>query len=144
MRAFDQWEIKPKPQISALTGRGKKDTLLPHKMKQLLGVADFNGWGLVENVISLVFARFSTLLFSFSLFICPNGASVHTLPWVQEVVSRVRLGASFCRPKAEVTSGEAFRAGHFLRLTETGNRAWKASGTQGIGRSEVAREIGSS
>ena len=26
------------------------------------------------------------------------------------------------RPKAEDTSGEAFRAGHFLRLTETGNR----------------------
>ena len=33
-------------------------------------------------------------------------------------------------PKAEDTRGEAFRAGHFL--TETGNRAWKASGTQGM------------
>ena len=26
---------------------------------------------------------------------------------------------------------EAFRAGHFLRLDRTGNRAWKVSGTQG-------------
>ena len=94
--------------------------------------ANFEGWDLVENVISLVFARLSTLLFSFSLFICLNGASVHTLPRVPEVVSGVRQEASFCRPKAEVKSGEAFRACHFFRLTETGYRAWKASGTQGI------------
>ena len=61
----------------------------------------------------------------FSLYFSPShyGASIHTLPWVPEIVSRVRLGASFCRPKAEVTNGEAFRAGHLLRLTETGNRA---------------------
>ena len=43
----------------------KKYPLLPHKTTQGLGVADFDGWGLVENVISLVFARFFTLLFSF-------------------------------------------------------------------------------
>ena len=61
----------------------------------------------------------------FSLYFSPShyGASIHTLPWVPEIVSRVRLGASFCLPKAEVTNGEAFRAGHLLRLTETGNRA---------------------
>ena len=59
----------------------------------------------------------SSLDFSlyFSPFIFPNGASVHTLPWVPEVVSRVRLGTSFCRPKAEDTSSEAFREGHFLK-----------------------------
>ena len=115
-----------------LKRKRKKYTLLPHKTKQVLGVADFEGWDLVENVISLAFVRLSTLFLSFSLFICLNGASVHSLPRVPEVVSRVRLGASFCRPKAEVTNGEAFRAGHLLRLTETGNRAWKASGTQCI------------
>ena len=43
-----------------------------------------------------------------------------------EVFSRVRRGASFRRPQAETCS--AFRAGHFLK---TGNRAYKASGTQG-------------
>ena len=47
------------------------------------------------------------------------------LPWIPEVFSRVRRGASFRRPQAEDTSGEAarkntFRAGH---LTQTGNRA---------------------
>ena len=102
------------------------------RLETLATQANFEGWDLVENVISLVFARLSTLLFSFSLFICLNGASVHTLPRVPEVVSGVRQEASFCRPKAEVKSGEAFRACHFFRLTETGYRAWKASGTQGI------------
>ena len=43
----------------------------------------------------------------------------------------MRRGASFCRLQAEDTNGEAFRAGHFLRLTETGNRARKASGHPG-------------
>ena len=46
----------------------KKYTLLPHKTKQVLGVADFEGWDLVENVISLVFATFFSLFFSFSLW----------------------------------------------------------------------------
>ena len=46
----------------------KKYPLLPHKTTQGLGVADFDGWGLVENVISLVFARFFSLFFSFSLW----------------------------------------------------------------------------
>ena len=49
-------------------------------------------------------------------------ASIKPLPWVPQVFSRVRRGASFRRSKAEDTSGEA----------ETQNRAWKASGTQGI------------
>ena len=114
MKGFDQWQIKPKPQVRALKGSGKSIHYYPMKRHKFLGVADFDGWDLVENVISLVFARFFTLFFSFSLFICLNGASVHTLPWVQEVVSRVRLGASFCRPQAEDTSGEAFRAGHLF------------------------------
>ena len=43
------------------------------------------------------------------------------LPWIPEVFSRVRRGASFRRPQAEDKSGEAarkntFRAGHLLRL----------------------------
>ena len=46
----------------------KKYPLLPHKTTQGLGVADFDGWGLVENVISLVFARFFSLFFSLSLW----------------------------------------------------------------------------
>ncbi|CAH3176526.1 unnamed protein product, partial [Porites evermanni] len=44
-------------------------------------------------------------------------------------------GGNFrCRPKAEATSGEAARktAGHYKDLTETGNRARKVSGHQGI------------
>ena len=49
------------------------------------------------------------------------------VPWVPEVFSRERWGASFggsfhrpqatrVRPKAEATSGEAFCAGHLKRL----------------------------
>ena len=49
--------------------------------------------------------------------------------------SRVRRNFR-CWPKAEATSGEAggktFRAVHYKELTETGNRARKVSGTQGI------------
>ena len=52
------------------------------------------------------------------------------LPWVTEVF--LACGGNFrCWPKAEATSGEAFRAGHYKDLTETGNRARKVSGTQG-------------
>ena len=52
-----------------------------------------------------------------------------TLPWVPEVF--LACGRNLqCRPKADRSS--AFRAGHYKDLTETGNRARKVSGTQGI------------
>ena len=44
------------------------------------------------------------------------------------------------RSKAEATSGEAFRAGHYKDLTETGNRARKVSGTQGTHKSDLNRK----
>jgi len=45
-----------------------------------------------------------------------------SIPWVPEVFSRVRRGASFCRPQADTCSSEGRRHER---------RAWKASGTQG-------------
>ena len=76
-----------------------------------------------------------------SLLVC-------SVPWVPEVF--LACGGNFrCWPKAEATSGEAarktfrfsvrkaFRAGHYEDLTETGNRARKVSGTQGICSAEL-------
>ena len=63
--------------------------------------------------------------------ICIRSVILGELPWVPEVIARVRRGASFRRPQAEDTSGED--------LTETGNRAWKASGIQGIGERDSFR-----
>ena len=56
------------------------------------------------------------------------------IPWAPEGFSRG--DEEFRRPQADDTNGEAARKNSrgslFLDLTETGNRAWKASGTQGI------------
>ena len=50
-----------------------------------------------------------------------RGDATATIPWVPEVLSRVRRGASFRRPQADTCSAEG--RGHERRLTETGNRA---------------------
>ena len=50
-----------------------------------------------------------------------RGDATATIPWVPEVFSRVRRGASFRRPQADTYSAEGRR--HERRLTETGNRA---------------------
>ena len=65
-----------------------------------------------------------------------------TLPWVPEVF--LAYGGNFrCWPKADTSSAvgrsherrsrekNAFRAGHYKDLTETGNRARKVAGIQG-------------
>ena len=49
-------------------------------------------------------------------------------------------GASFCRPQAEDTSGEAFRAGHFLRQDRNRKPRMIASGTQGRISTELTPE----
>ena len=49
-------------------------------------------------------------------------------------------GASFCRPQAEDTSGEAFRAGHFLRQDRNRKPRMIASGTQGRISTELTLE----
>ena len=59
------------------------------------------------------------------------------LPWVPEVFSCMSApGWQILRLKAEVTSRNSqektFCMGHYKDLTETGNCAWKVSGTQGI------------
>ena len=67
----------------------KKYTLLPHKTKQVLGVADFEGWDLVENVISLVFVRLSTLFFLlFTLHLPERGFRSHITPGTRGCFSR--------------------------------------------------------
>ena len=78
-----QWGDSTSDQLTkasnwCLNRKRKKYTLSSHKAKKVLRIADFDGWDLVENVICLVFARLFTLFFSFSLFICLNGTSVHT------------------------------------------------------------------
>ena len=67
-----------------------------------------------------------------------------SVPWVPQVFSRVRRGASFRRPQADTCSAEGRRHERFARvtfedLTETGNPEWKAFGTQG--RCSVKRQI---
>ena len=61
------------------------------------------------------------------------------LPWVPKVF--LACGGNFrCWLKADTSSAvgrsrekKAFRAGHYKDLTETGNRARKVSGTEGMG-----------
>ena len=79
------------------------------------------------------------------LFIVVLGLlAVGYVPWVPEVF--LACGGNFrCWPKADTFSAvgrsherrsrekKAFRAGHYKDLTETGNRARKVSGTQGMG-----------
>ena len=60
-----------------------------------------------------------------------------SLPWVPEVFSRGRRGASFRRPKAEDASG----AGHFLRLDRNPKPRMKASGAQGSKSHPVQCEL---
>ena len=82
------------------------------------------------------------VIFYFLISLLPGWCSVSKgeanfpLPWIPEVFSRVRREASFRRPQADTfwvegrrpkTRAEKKRAD----LTEIGNRAWKASGTQG-------------
>ena len=72
-----------------LKRKRKKYTLLPHKTKQVLGVADFEGWDLVENVISLVFVRLSTLFFLlFTLHLPERGFRSHITPGTRGCFSR--------------------------------------------------------
>ena len=60
------------------------------------------------------------------------GSLVPRVPWVPEVF--LACGGNLrCWPKAEATSGDAARKD----LTETGNRARKVSGTQGIPREKL-------
>ena len=49
-------------------------------------------------------------------------------------------GALFRRPQAEDASGEAFRAGHFLRQDRNRKPRMKASGTQGRISTELTPE----
>ena len=49
-------------------------------------------------------------------------------------------GASFCRSQAEDTSGETFRAGHFLRQDRNRKPRMIASGTQGRISTELTLE----
>ena len=71
-----------------------------------------------------------------SLLVC-------SVPWVPEVF--IACGGNFrCWPKGEAarktfrfSTRKAFRAGHYEDLTETGNRARKVSGTQGICSAEL-------
>ena len=55
-----------------------------------------------------------------------------TLPWVPEVF--LACSGNFrCWPKADASRPKMCRpSGHYTDLTETGNRARKVSGTQGI------------
>jgi len=74
----------------------------------------------------------STKLDLFLRYVVLFNFSTWVVPWVPEVFSRGRRDASvsvadrliFCRRPTT-------RAGHSKDLTETGNRAWKVSGTQG-------------
>ena len=63
------------------------------------------------------------------------------VPWVPDVFSRVRQGASFVAGKhAEDTSGEAFRAGHFKRLNRNRKPRMKSLWHQGNAAGNVARK----
>ena len=60
---------------------------------------------------------------------------LNALPWVPEVFLACG-GNLLCRPSADTSSAVGpSRAGHYKDLTETGNRARKVSGTQGINAS---------
>ena len=72
-----------------------------------------------------------------SLVLLVWGWLLFRLPWVPEVF--LSCSGNFrCWPKADTSSA----AGHYKDLTETGNRARKVSGTQGIFRSKRERVSG--
>ena len=102
------------PMVSTSMAKNAVERNISHKsMRMHMDAAD---WVVSKNAITNY--CFRTLFF--------------ILPWVPEVF--LACSGNFrCWPKADTSSAVGrSRAGHYKDLTETGNRARKVSGTQGI------------